>query len=36
MAGGKGIKNIDIEKIFENKTNNDLKQNFMGVYFHQI
>ena len=27
-----GISNIDIEKFFKNDTNDNLKQNFMGVY----
>ena len=32
MTTGNGITNIDIEKFFENETNDDLKKNFMGVY----
>ena len=32
MSSGNGITNIDIEKFFDNETNNDLKRNFMGVY----
>ena len=32
MVRGNGISNIDIETFFENKTNDDLKKNFMGVY----
>ena len=27
-----GISNIDIEKYFKNDPNNDLKQNFTGLY----
>ena len=33
MASGNVISNVDIEKYFENETNNNLKKNFMGVYF---
>ena len=32
IVRGNGISNIDIETFFENKTNDDLKKNFMGVY----
>ena len=30
MASGNGITNIDIEKFFDDETNEDLKRNFMG------
>ena len=29
---GNGIGNIDIENIFSNEENDDLKKNYMGVY----
>ena len=32
MTGGNGISNIDIEKFFDNETNEDLKKKFMSVY----
>ena len=32
MTSGNGITNIDIEKFFDNETNDDLKKKFMGVY----
>ena len=32
MTSGNGITNIDIEKLFDNETNDDFKKNFMGVY----
>ena len=32
MTSGNGITNIDIEKFFDNKTNDDFKKNFMLVY----
>ena len=32
MACGNGITNIEIEKLFDDETNEDLKRNFMGVY----
>ena len=32
MTGGNGITNTEIEKIFDNETNDDLKRKFMGVY----
>ena len=32
MSNGNGITNTEIEKFFNNETNNDLKKNFMGVY----
>ena len=33
MASGNGISNADIENFFKNEKNDDLKKNFMGVYF---
>ena len=32
MASGNGITNIEIEKLFDDEMNEDLKRNFMGVY----
>ena len=32
MTSGNEKTNIDIEKFFDNETNDDLKRNFMGVY----
>ena len=32
MASGNGVTNIEIEKFFDDETNEDLKRNFMGVY----
>ena len=32
MTSWNGINNINIEKFFDNETNDDLKRNFMGVY----
>ena len=32
MASANGITNIDIEILFENETNDDLKRKFVGVY----
>ena len=32
MAGRNGITNIEIEKFFDDETNEELKRNFMGVY----
>ena len=32
MASGNGIDNTDIEKFFDDETNEDLKRNFMGFY----
>ena len=32
IASGNGITNIEIEKFFDDETNEDLKRNFMGVY----
>ena len=32
MSNRNGITNTEIEKFFNNETNNDLKRNFMGVY----
>ena len=32
VTSGNGITNTEIEKFFENETNNDLKRIFMGVY----
>ena len=32
MASGYGITNIEIEKFFDDETNENLKRNFMGVY----
>ena len=32
MTSGNGITNIDIEKFFDNETNDDFKKSFMGVY----
>ena len=32
MTIGNGIINIDIEKFFDKKANDDLKKKFMGVY----
>ena len=32
MASGNGITNIEIEKFFNDETNEELKRNFMGVY----
>ena len=32
MASGNGITKIEIEKFFDDETNEDLKRNFMGVY----
>ena len=32
MASENGITNIEIEKFFNDGTNEDLKRNFMGVY----
>ena len=31
MTCGNGITNIDIEELFDNETNDDLKRNFMEV-----
>ena len=35
MASRNGITNIEIEKFFDDETNEELKRNFMGVT-HQI
>ena len=35
MTSRKGITNIDIEKYFENETNNDLKKT-LWVFIHRI
>ena len=32
MASRNGITNIEIEKFFDDETNEELKRNFMGVY----
>ena len=32
MVTGNGITNIEIEKFFDDETNNDLIINFMGIY----
>ena len=32
MTSGNEKTNIDVEKFFDNETNDDLKRNFMGVY----
>ena len=32
MTSGNEKTNIDIEKLFDNETNDDLKRNFMGFY----
>ena len=32
MVRGNGISNLDVEKFFENETNDDSKKNFMGIY----
>ena len=32
MASRNGITNIEIEKLFDDETNKELKRNFMGVY----
>ena len=32
MTSGNGIINTDIEKLFDNEANDDLKRNFTGVY----
>ena len=32
IASGNGITNIEIEKLFDDETNEDLNRNFMGVY----
>ena len=32
MVTGNGITNIEIEKFFDDETNNDLIRNFMGIY----
>ena len=32
MSSGNGITNTDIEKFFNNETNDHLKRNFMGFY----
>ena len=32
IASGNGISNVDIENVFENEKNDDLKKNFMDVF----
>ena len=32
MSSRNGITNIEIEKFFDDETNEELKRNFMGVY----
>ena len=33
MSSGNGITNIKINKFFDDEMNEDLKRNFIGVYF---